>query len=106
MLRLYIKEGREWREVENGPFPISADQLSEARTRFAAEWKAAEPMTGARQSPQTTARAILAEVAPKLSAFDALMIGFAVTSKRVSAQDESGNSVAEFAVPYPKPCES
>ncbi len=85
-LRLWIKEGRAWREVENGPFPITPAQLDTARARFAAELVAAKPLHGANHAPQTAARAILREVVPTLSDFDALMIGFAVTSKTIRTE--------------------
>jgi hypothetical protein len=40
-------------------------------------------------SPQTTARALLRQVAPTLSDFDAGMIGFAVSNNRVRVNDEN-----------------
>lgn len=82
-LRLWVKEGRTYHEIQNGPFPITPEQLSEARALYAAEYASAKPLTGARIAPQTTARDILAKVAPQLSAFDALMVGFAVTNSRI-----------------------
>lgn len=88
-LRIWIREGRrDWREIENGPFPITLEQLTEARTRFAKELREAKPLHGANHAPQTTARAILREVAPSLSDFDALMIGFAVTNERIRTRED------------------
>lgn len=91
-LRIQIKEGRTWREVENGPFPLTLAQLTEARARFKAEFDAAKPLHGARHAPQTAARAILREVVPSLSDFDALMVGFAVTSAKIQTEEETGLS--------------
>lgn len=85
-LRIWVKEGRQWNEVPNGPFPITPAHLIEARKRFDIERKAAKPLHGANHAPQTTARAILHDICPKLSNFDALMIGFAVTSAKVKAE--------------------
>lgn len=82
-LRIWIKEGREWREVENGPFPITGEQLEQAREAFRLELAQAKPLHGANHAPQTAARAILKTVAPKLADFDCLMVGFAVTNQRV-----------------------
>lgn len=83
MLRLWVKEGRAFREVDNGPFPLTVTQLDAARAWFADEAKRCNLLSGANHAPQTTARAILKQVAPKLSDFDCLMVGFAVTSKRI-----------------------
>jgi hypothetical protein len=85
MLRLTVFDAstRRWTVVENGPFPITQDQLMEARRRYEAEWYACDDLSGVKMSPQTTARAILHEVAPQLSDFDAMMIGFAVSNPRI-----------------------
>ena len=76
-----------WRELENGPFPITREQLDEARHRYAAEWAEAGPFSGPRVAPQTTARAILREVAPHLTDFDAMMLGFAVSNNQIRVLD-------------------
>lgn len=70
--------------MDQGPFPITAEQLEEARRRFKAEYDAAtSPFAGVRQSPATTARAILDEVCPTLSSFDNMVLAYAVTIKKV-----------------------
>lgn len=83
MLRIWIKEGRAFREVDNGPFPLTGEQLAKARAQFAAERSKASALGGANHAPQTTARDILKQICPALPDFDCLMIGFAVTSERV-----------------------
>ena len=35
-LRAYIKEGREWREVDNGSFPVTLEQMMKALPKFPA----------------------------------------------------------------------
>lgn len=83
MLRIWIKEkGFGWQELQGGPFPITQQQLSEARVIFANELSNSLPLGGARAAPQTTARDILSEVAPELSKFDCTVLGFAVTNER------------------------
>lgn len=92
-LRIWVKEPsasttpRRYVEIENGPFPLTLAQLDEARARFKAEFDAAKPLHGARHAPQTAARSILREVVPSLSDFDALMVGFAVTSARIRTEE-------------------
>lgn len=87
MLRIWIKDKREWREIENGPFPISQAQLSICRNAFADELKLAKPLCGANHSPQTAARDILKKECPKLSDFDILMLGFAVTNSKIKVEE-------------------
>lgn len=80
---------RRWIDVPNGPFPITPAQLEEARRLYKAEWDATtDPLAGVHMSPQTTARDILKQVAPQLSDFDAVMLGFAVSNDRVRIQEE------------------
>jgi hypothetical protein len=78
---------RRWTNVPNGPFPITREQLDEARRRYRAEWDVCPDLSGVKVAPQTTARAILKDVAPALSDFDAGMIGFAVSNDRVRVYD-------------------
>ena len=82
MLRILVKEkGFGWRELPNGPFPITQDQLDQARSLFAEEWNKDELLTGAKNAPQSAARDILSQVAPQLSSFDRGILGFAVTNE-------------------------
>ena len=74
--------------MPNGPFPITREQLDEARRQYKAEWDAcSDPLSGIKMSPQTAARDILKNVAPKLSDFDKGMIGFAVSNDRVKVEE-------------------
>lgn len=89
MIRIFVKPPRsQWQEIPNGPFPISLEQLTEARRLYKAEWDATtDPLAGVHMSPQTTARDILKQVAPSLSDFDRGMIGFAVSNDRVRIEE-------------------
>ncbi len=89
-LRVWVREGPRgpWKEIPNGPFPITRAQLEAARTRFAAEYEKCSPLEGARVAPQTTARAILRDVVPTLKDFDALMLGFAVTNPKMKTEEQ------------------
>lgn len=92
MLHIFVFDAtrRRWTQVPNGPFPISRAQLDEARKRYQAEWDACtDPLSGVKMSPQTTARDILNDVAPTLSAFDRGMIGFAVSNNRIRTEEAS-----------------
>jgi hypothetical protein len=81
-LRIWIKQkGFGWSEIPNGPFNITLEQISKARTLFADEWSKAELLTGAKNAPQTAARDILSQVAPQLTPFDMGILGFAVTAQ-------------------------
>lgn len=82
MIEIFVNRQR----VPNGPFPITQQQLDEARRRYREEWAATPDLTGVRVSPQTTARAILREVVPGISDFDAGMIGFAVSADKVRTE--------------------
>jgi hypothetical protein len=83
-IQVFDQTRRRWTEIPNGPFPLTTEQLQEARRRYKAEWDACtDPLSGVRMSPQTTARAILHDVVPTLSDFDAGMVGFAVSNDRV-----------------------
>lgn len=80
MLRIWLKEkGFGWRELPNGPFPITLEQIKKARSLFADEWNKVELLTGAKNAPQTTARDILKQLAPQLNTLDCGVLGFAVT---------------------------
>lgn len=80
-IQVFDQTRKRWTEIPNGPFPITTEQLAEARRRYKAEWDACtDPLSGVRMSPQTTARAILRDVVPTLSDFDAGMVGFAVSN--------------------------
>ena len=83
MLELFVNKQR----VPNGPFPITREQLIEARKRYREEWARTPDLTGVKVSPQTTARAILRDIVPTLSDFDAGMIGFAVSADKVRVED-------------------
>lgn len=86
MMRIWVFDAgmRKWRELENGPFPVTRDQLMAARKTFVDELKATKNrLEGAWMSPQTAARDILKKQIPTLSDFDALMLGFAVSNDRV-----------------------
>jgi hypothetical protein len=93
MIRIRVKDEatRRWVDVPNGPFPVTREQLDEARRQFRAEWVAANadanPLAGIRLSPQTTARDILKKVAPHISDFDRGMIGFAVSNPKIAVED-------------------
>ena len=85
----YAKKGRgRWKEVPNGPFPITPEQLAEARRRYQAEWSVCPDLSGIKVSPQTTARAILRDIVPNISDFDAGMIGFAVSNDFVKTEPD------------------
>lgn len=85
MIRIWTSSAprAKFEEIPNGPFPITREQLDEARRRYREEWNKCKPLEGVRISPQTAARDILQEVVPTLSAFDRGMIGFAVSCDRV-----------------------
>ena len=87
-IQVFDQTRRRWTEVPNGPFPISREQLAEARRLYQAEWAACPDLSGVKVSPQTTARALLRQVAPALSDFDAGMLGFAVSNDRIRIKDE------------------
>ncbi len=83
MLRIYIREkGFGWRELPEGPFPITKEQLMEARSRFDEEFRKSPLLAGAKIAPQTAARDILTQMLPNMSSFDLLVLGFAVTAKQ------------------------
>jgi hypothetical protein len=82
-IEVFDQTRRRWTAIPNGPFPISEAALHEARRRYQAEWAVCPELTGVKVSPQTTARALLREVAPHLSDFDAGMLGFAVSNDRM-----------------------
>jgi hypothetical protein len=84
MIHIFVNRER----VPNGPFPITPAQLAEARRLYREEWNRTPDLTGVRVSPQTTARAILRDVVPGISDFDAGMIGFAVSADRVRVELE------------------
>lgn len=77
-----------WVEIPNGPFPITRAALTEARRLYKVEWDRTEPLCGVRVSPQTTARALLKQVTPHLSDFDAGMLGFAVSNDHIRVEEE------------------
>jgi hypothetical protein len=87
-LRIHVfdQTRRRWTEIPNGPFPITREQLDEARRLYQAEWAICPDLSGVKMSPQTTARALLHQVAPQLDDFDAGMIGFAVSNDRVRVE--------------------
>lgn len=87
MLRIWFRERGRWVEVPSGPFPITDDQLTRARGIFQTELDVSPPLAGANATPQTTARRILESTAPQLDSFDRLMLGFAVTTKIIKAQE-------------------
>jgi len=89
-ITIYNPSTRRWTLLDNGPFPITEDQLGEARRRFQDELAACPDLSGVKMSPQTTARAILHEVAPLLSDFDAMMLGFAVSTDRIRWTETAG----------------
>lgn len=83
MLRLYVRfaNRQRWQEIANGPFPVTAEQIAEARRRYAAEVAACfDPFAGVRMAPQSSARSILRDVAPALSEFDAVGVGMVVVA--------------------------
>ena len=82
-IEVFDQTRRRWAEIPNGPFPITEDALQEARRRYQAEWAVCPDLSGVKVSPQTTARALLRDVCPGLSDFDAGMLGFAVSNDRV-----------------------
>lgn len=41
-MRIWVKEGGRYREIDNGPFPVTPEQLDKARKMFAAELAAAD----------------------------------------------------------------
>jgi len=90
MIRIHVfdQTQRRWTEVPNGPFPIASADLLEARRLYAAEWAVCPDLSGVKVSPQTTARALLRQVCPTLSDFDAGMIGFAVSNDRIRIEEE------------------
>jgi len=89
MIHIFVNRER----VPNGPFPITPAQLVEARRLYREEWNRTPDLSGVRVSPQTTSRAILRDVVPTLSDFDAGMIGFAVASDNVYVEDMDGKKI-------------
>jgi len=91
MIRIFVYDRQfnrpEWREIPNGPFPLTEEQLTVARQAFAAELAVCPDLTGVKMSPQTAARDLLKQAAPQLSDFDAAMIGFAVSNDRVRVEE-------------------
>ena len=88
-LRIWIKEkGFGWRELPESPFPITKEQLAQARNLFKNELSKSPPLGGANMAPQTAVRDILSQVAPQLSAFDCGVLGFAVTSQEKNLRIE------------------
>jgi hypothetical protein len=86
MVEIFVNRER----IPNGPFPITREQLEEARRLYREEWARTPDLTGVRVSPQTTARALLRDIVPALSDFDAGMIGFAVSADKVRVEDYRG----------------
>ncbi len=86
LLRIHVFDNRAYRELDNGPFAIDESKLMEARRRFMAEREKAGRLEGANIAPQTAARDILKDIAPELSDFDRLMLGFAVTNDRIKIE--------------------
>ena len=89
MLQIHVfdRTQRRWVEVPNGPFPITREQLAEARRLYQEEWAVCPDLSGVKMSPQTTARALLRQVAPTLTDFDAVMLGFAVSNDRIRTEE-------------------
>lgn len=88
-LRIWIREkGFGWQELPESPFPLTSEQLAKARAIFADELSNSPPLGGANMAPQTAARDILARVAPQLTDFDRLVIGFAVTNNEKNLRIE------------------
>lgn len=79
--------GRTYESVPNGPFPISIEQLNEARRIFRLEFNSTPPMTGIHLAPQSSAREILRQICPTMSDFDALQVGFTVSSMFVRMEE-------------------
>lgn len=88
-LRIWVREkGFGWQELPEFPFPITKEQLFHARAIFADELANSPPLGGANVAPQTAAREILSRVAPQLTDFDRLVIGFAVTTNEKNLRIE------------------
>lgn len=80
------KGERAYTLIPNGPWPVTREQLDEARARFQAEQASCPPLEGVNMAPATTARTILAEIAPHLSAFDCAILAYAVTIKSIRVE--------------------
>ena len=90
MIRIRVREGArgEWRQVDDGLVPVTAEELRAMRRRFAVAYAALQDVDDtagncAGGAPQTVARAIVRDVCPRLSGFDLIAIGFAVTAPRI-----------------------
>lgn len=81
MLRIWINDT----ELPNGPFPITGAQLAALQERWQDELRTYPGPLGARLAPQTTVRPWLKELG--LDDFDALAVGFAVTSCNVRSEE-------------------
>ena len=86
MLDIELKVKGKWVLLENGPFPITWEQLEAARKEFHAEKAKAENLSGAKMSPQTATRDILRKINPFLCDFDVLCLGYAVSHSEVRAR--------------------
>jgi hypothetical protein len=90
-IHIAVKErnGR-YKRVPGGPFPITPDQLEQARAAFQKELAVCPDLMGIKVSPQTAARDILKTYAPHLDNMDNCMLGFAVSAPayRIIESDE------------------
>lgn len=88
MLRIWINR----KEIPNGPFPITREQLKAARAEWNNVRREVNTFGGIAQCPSTVAREILSRVAPQLSDFDRLELAYVVTSKTVTMQEAEGGT--------------
>lgn len=88
MIRIFVRMGarRTFEEIPNGPFPITAAQLDDARARFAEQVAAAPGVFGIALASATTAREILEAVVPHLEPFDRLSLAYAVTATAIRTE--------------------
>lgn len=89
MLRIWVKtpdgngKRMRWEEIPNGPFPITAAELEEARKRFAGKRAMAKDIDQLGGCWVTEARSILKQICPHLCSFDLLCLGHAVGMETV-----------------------
>lgn len=81
-----------WVRIMNGPFPVTREQLLQARAELKAKRDAASDIDRIGGCWTTEGRVILKRVCPHLTNFDLLMLGHAVSMERVRIRTIGGGA--------------
>lgn len=82
-IRVFDMRDGSWRTLDNGSFPITADELRRARDAYAERAERLADVDVVNGAPQTVAREVLKKLLPALGAFDLICLGFVVTNPRI-----------------------